>query len=277
MEAYVDDSRSDPRRSDWFVLAGHIATAEGWAGFSREWARLLDWAPVNPANGVHRFKMSEMGIGEESQERVQAFYRIIENSVTASLSVRLRLGSLENAKNRVMIPGSTMVWDFYEKPFNVCFKVLMDTFHLRKDEFAPEIPIAEKVDFIFDEQHEKAEIFRIWDKHLASRDDAVRQRYGAAPRFENDEQFLPLQAADLWAGAVRRWSEGDGAMDKLVTSNFGRFAAKRDYHFKIDIEISEDWLVRNILQTVRHGQPFSFTYDLDLSVPRPWGSKTFVA
>jgi hypothetical protein len=81
-----------------------------------------------------------------------------------------------------------------------------------------------------------------------------------------------LQGADLWAGAVRRWAEeGDDASQKLRNSDFGQFKAKRR-RFKLDLEITEDDLAKNILRTARAVNPAVVAYDLDLSVPWvfPW-------
>jgi len=271
-QAYLDDSVSDLTKGDYFVLAGHVASAEQWAAFSKEWETLLPWATVNPITGVRRFKMAEMGSSTIAKERVAAFYRVIEDNVTASISVRMKLSALENAKRRVVIPGINMKWDFFKGPYNFAFKALMDVFHTQKPTFAPEIPADEPVDFIFDRQTEMKAIYEIWEQYLATREPDARKRYGAVPRFEDDEDFLPLQGADLWAGAVRRWAEqGDGAWEKMRNSDFGQFKAKRR-RFKLDLELTEEDCVKNILLTVKASLPGAVAYDLDLSVPRefPW-------
>jgi hypothetical protein len=38
-----------------------------------------------------------------------------------------------------------------------------------------------------------------WTKYIELREEELKPLYGATPRFENDQEFLPLQAADLWA------------------------------------------------------------------------------
>jgi hypothetical protein len=63
----------------------------------------------------------------------------------------------------------------------------------------------EKIDFIFDEQTEKKVIYRIWDEFAETRPDSYRVTLGNTPRFENDQDFLPLQAADFWAWWARKW------------------------------------------------------------------------
>src|ERR1700688_2027339 len=43
------------------------------------------------------------------------------------------------------------------------------------------------------------------DRYVSGRPANIKGVYGAAPRFEDDQQVLPLQAADFWAWWVRKW------------------------------------------------------------------------
>ena len=45
---------------------------------------------------------------------------------------------------------------------------------------------------------------------------AVRERFGADPIRGDDKVILPLQAADLWVGLMRRSYEGDKAAQRLL-------------------------------------------------------------
>jgi hypothetical protein len=45
---------------------------------------------------------------------------------------------------------------------------------------------------------------------------AVRERFGSDPIRGDDKVILPLQAADLWAGLMRRSYEGDKAAQRLL-------------------------------------------------------------
>jgi len=62
LQAYIDDSY---KRNGEFVLAGHIATAESWAKFAKEWEALLPSAGTLASNGNYHFKMSEMAANPE--------------------------------------------------------------------------------------------------------------------------------------------------------------------------------------------------------------------
>jgi hypothetical protein len=83
---------------------------------------------------------------------------------------------------------------------------------------APQLPATEKIDFIFDSQTQKGAILRSWDEFMANRTPEVRRLYWSAPRFEDDNVFLPLQSADLWAWACRQWFEDGRPMvgDSMV-------------------------------------------------------------
>jgi Protein of unknown function (DUF3800) len=114
-------------------------------------------------------------------------------------------------------------------PPAVGFRGLVDGFHLERERIQSEIPLNETVDFIFDDQTEKSFIMSAWNEYLAARPDDIRDYYGATPRFENDQKFLPLQAADLWAWWVRRWYEEDAITvpDKMRAFDFGKWRGKR--------------------------------------------------
>jgi hypothetical protein len=67
--------------------------------------------------------------------------------------------------------------------------------------------IEEPIDFIFDNQNEKTAILNGWDLYRASAPERIHKLLGAMPRFEDDEQFLPLQAADMLAWWCRKWEK----------------------------------------------------------------------
>ena len=207
-QAFVDDSRS----KEEFVLGGHIATAENWAQFSKEWEELLPIG-TRAKNGQFHFKMTEMAGSPERMARVETFYRVIEKYVAMSISCRMNMSDFAQAYERVQSFAMQMRWsiDFakWQNPYYFLFRGLMDRFHDHREKIEAAIPLDEQVDFIFDDQSEKTFILTAWDEILALRPDRIQKYYGTTPRFENDQKFLPLQAADLWAWWVRDWYEED--------------------------------------------------------------------
>ena len=229
-QAFMDESFSDEE----FVLAGHIASAEAWAQFAEEWEELLP----NSGNGKVPLKMTKLMARDP--ERAQAFYRVIEKYVPVSISCRINMGDLKRALARAQkiatgVPTSDPFLKFcvdfgpWENAYNHVFRALLDNFHRNKATNAKYIPMDQKVDFIFDDRTEKKPILDAWDKFIENQEDDVRVEYGATPRFERDEDFFPLQAADLWAWQVRKWYEEDAAdfPDKMRDFNFGKWRGNK--------------------------------------------------
>lgn len=260
-QAFIDDSRD---RSGNFVLAGHIASAEQWIQFTKDWEEMLLHA-VRDKDGQFHFKMTEMAATPERMARVQAFYRIIERHVLMSVSCRINVNELARAKSRIFVHNLRIDWDYFNNPYMVAFRGLMDMFHTHRKSVEKLIPMGEQVDFIFDEQSEKKMIWDAWDEYIQERSDELRPLYGSAPRFENDKKFLPLQAADLWAWWIRRWHE-EGRPDKIESCDFGAWKSKRQDHARAAISFDEDQIVETIRRIIRPMiEPGRIIYDVRFS------------
>lgn len=254
IQAFVDESVSGSGQIDrFFVMAGHVATAEQWAKFVPEWETFLEWAPVGP-DGKRRFKLSEMGVGAESRFRVLSFYRVIEAHVSLSISVQFRLDDLERAKGRILIPGVKIDWGIVGDPYAVAFKAILQLFHHNREKFSEAIPPNEPVEFIFDDMSQKKPIRDAWEGFLATSTDEFRNSLANEPRFEKEERFLPLQAADLYAGLIRRVNEG-------WPQPFPGQAAKHDM-LLADATLTEDEMVNNFILGIRHDLPDNQIIDL---------------
>ena len=242
-QALIDDSYT----KEEFVLGGHIATAENWVQFSKDWEELLPFG-TRAKNGAFHFKMKEMAGNPERMARVEVFYRVIENYVSASISCRINQIEFAQAYERAQSFAFRMNWsvDFakWKNPYYFLFRGLMDRFHDHRELIKPAIPLEEQVDFIFDNQAEKSFILAAWDEIVANRPEEFHKYYGATPRFEDDQKFLPLQAADLWAWWVREWYEEDSAPvpDKMRILEFGKWRGKKPRH-NIAISYTEDQIV----------------------------------
>ena len=229
LQAYIDESEGELD----YVMAGHIATEEAWAKFSREWEALLPFAKAK--NGRHRFKMTEMVKFEDLRQHIPAFYRVIEDNVLVSISLRFAKEDLKRAQERAKeFMYSAFKFDAhigyrFENPWFIAYRGLMDTFHLHRQEYDGFLPTGEKVDFIFDERTESENIREEWEDYLNRREQGVAEQYGAVPRFENDEEFLQLQAADLWAYQVREWYEWEDSPmpQQMKNFDFGGWKGKK--------------------------------------------------
>ena len=149
------------------------------------------------------------------------------------------------------------------------FRALIDIFHTARihggDVASQLLPLDKKVDFYFDRHSSKGAIIAAWEDYLSARSDEVRDLYGATPRFEDDRDFLPLQAADFWAWWVRKSCE-TGSLGKLITEgDFGLWKGEINIP-SISMLCTEDHLVRSfstILQNRSEGgtaRPYDSMY-----------------
>jgi len=262
IQAYIDESCDE---GGVFVLAGCISDAESWAAFTKEWEEVLKYGILNK-HGRYHFKMSEMALNEERMSRVPLFLKIIEKYILGFVSAKIDISELKRALSRVRIPNVHINWGALSNPYYVTLRCLLDMFHLARNQMVDAIPLDEQIDFIFDYRDEKKTILSIWDEYIKARPDEVKKYYGAAPRFEDDEKFLPLQSADLWAWWVRKWYN-EGTPEKIKAVDFSEFnihATRK--HLKIEITFDEDQLVKIIKRTLREQiDADHFIYDVKFS------------
>jgi hypothetical protein len=260
LQAFIDDSY---RIDGLFVLGGYVASAEAWAEFSREWAELLPELGVRQKYGPPRFKMSEMA-RLRIMERVPHFYRIIEKHALFSLACKIDLAELEQAKSRIWIDGMHIEWGFLDNYFLTSWRFLLDNFHQIRVS-APALPPEDQeylrrvvsilaptdtpIDFYFDDHSSKSAVISGWDAFVAGRLEHVRALYGATPRFESDDAFLPLQAADFWAWWVRKGFEED-MIDRIGCGDFPTWQANRQIP-SIILAPTEDQMVNTIIAMAR--------------------------
>lgn len=252
LQAYVDDSYTE---NGVFVLAGYVATAAAWASFSQEWEKLLPTATRGPS-GKFRFKMSEMA---NQINRVPAFHCIIENHVLMAISCKIDLGDLERAKQRIWSDNIQIIWGPPHNPNNQVIGYLLTHFHRLRYErqlLVNLLPLDEKVDFYFD-LHSDINTLD-WDAFVASETSrSIRELYGAPARFEDDEEFLPLQAADFLAWWIRDGYQ-NGRLQSYLSGDFGFWRGKKAIPY-LNIMVSEDQLVEVFInqweRTLAPGSP----------------------
>jgi hypothetical protein len=268
LQAYIDDSYT---QGGVFVLAGYIATAEAWAEFSKEWDELLPLAKLGP-NDRRRFKMQEM-IAPAWIQNVPAFYRVIENHVALAVSIKIEIDDITRAMDRVWIEGQPIVWGKWANPTFLVVDMLMQGLHTARIKKSKELgnllPPDVPIDFYFDESTSQRDILEAWQGFLDIYHIVDRETYGATPRFENDEKFLPLQAADFWAWWTRKAYEENRESDIIHEQDFGSWRRTK-FIPTLRLEISEDQLVYHFISTLRHkGAPMNVPI-FDAKVhPRP--------
>jgi hypothetical protein len=246
-KAIIDDSQDE---NGTFVLAGYVARAEAWTKFTQEWQKLLPRTRKG-RSGKHRFKMNEMVQSEELRAHLPAFFRVIEAHVLGSIATIISTSDLRRVQARIFVPGAEIDWGVYANPYYVTYRCLMDKFHSARLRMANWIPPNEQVNFVFDMHSSQKEIRTSWDHYIAGRADDLRGFYGACPIFEDDEEFLPLQAADFWSWWVRKW-DVQGTPEKIRKWDFDGFGASEDKKFlRIEIRFNQDELARVMIDALR--------------------------
>lgn len=188
LQAYIDDSQTD---DEVLVMAGYVASFERWEAFSKDWQERLDMRPQWAS-----FKMAEvMASGsEQTMERASWFYRVIEDHAQAWVACAIDIKALRRATNELgmsrRIIDNQYIW---------AIKGIIDSTLL----FSHEIGLNEPVDFIFDMRGEKKHVRAGWETYEAFMLPHLKPFLGREPRFEDDHEFLPLQAADMLAWVAR--------------------------------------------------------------------------
>jgi hypothetical protein len=271
LQVFIDESYS---QDSTFVLGGYIASVEAWGRFAKEWEELLPLARKGNS-GLHRFKMSEMARDLKS---VAPFYHVIEKHVLMSIACRINISQFNRALERIWIPERRINWSgvnpnvymmmyfltvFYESRYRKTFDIFNDL-----------IPSDERVECIFDDINLKAAVIGSWDdfkRHLAPEE--LQGIWGPDPRFEDDEIFLPLQAADFWAWCVRDGFENN-RFDSYKQGDFGAFRGTIRIR-GIEISADEDQLADSLRRAAeRDAGPGISVYDAkfdppDKPLPRP--------
>ena len=188
--AYVDESEtiSPPV----FVLGGYIAPAENWARFSDAWQEVLDMRP--PMTSFHMVEVAARGWDDPIfAERLQRFYRVIEENVSAEFSCVVELDIVEKALAKFPFKVFGMT------PYRIGFQRLIYWVIKAKSEFG----LTGKVDFIFDKHVDSKKVDVEWGKIVENAPDVLSE-VAEKPRFLADDDIKPLQAADLHVWWVRK-------------------------------------------------------------------------
>ena len=242
LQAFIDESYTQYGKNDSFVLAGCIATAESWAEFAPEWEALLPKYGQTDKTGTRYFHASQ---APKNGAEHELFWRVIERRVPALVSCQFYLADFDNALKRLYYPDRCLEKARDVSPYTVAFFCLMNTFHNHFEEMTKAIPLGEKVDFYFDDNPEHKGFFRTaWDNYMQRASEENRRHlYGVEPRYEDDKEFKPLQAADFWASWIRRWYDEGGVSRVRIHKfdNFDRLPQKRLY---VDINWDEEGLAQ---------------------------------
>jgi hypothetical protein len=200
LRAFTDDSASDAGERRLF-MAGYLNRAEKWALFSEAWNEECRAAPR-----IEYLKMSEaQNLGDQFRgwskevrdEKLRRLGRVIRYFEPMSFEFSINREEF----NRVVVPASPRG---LKNPHLVACLAIMSGVSRFVAEKGGDIPI----DFIFDRQDGVSDVVDLtFDSLKENLPPDARHLIRGKPRFEDDKQLLPLQAADLLAWHLRREQE----------------------------------------------------------------------
>lgn len=230
IQAYIDDSYTD---GGVHVLAGYMARAEAWAEFSKDWEVLLPLARMGN-NGKHRFKMSEMA---HRMEFVPAFYNVIQKHAAFAVNFMISEADLERARARIWSDNVQIVWGPQDEIQNILFLRFIPAFFewCWEDERIRNWLGGDQIDIYFDNDIAPGWVCDEWEKLIREIPEHAQSFIGDRPKPADDEEFLPLQAADFWAWWSRKGYE-DGKMKEIGRGDFGSWKAQKVPGFQLSTD-----------------------------------------
>ncbi len=221
LQAFIDDSGNEPNQKH-FVLAGFLSTAERWAAFSDEWRAVLD-RPNPTALGFYKHTQAKSLKGEFSNRKGWT------DAERNKRELALAEVAARHAIYRFDVSVSHEDWAKYVRsvPLPQRRRLIADhPYVLLAGQALSAVAVIsnmeglhrEKVDFYFDSQEgfEPAlrEIWTDWRRSCATA--PIPVKIGDL-MFKDDTEFLPLQAADMFAGSLRFAHMTNEATSALVT------------------------------------------------------------
>ncbi len=229
LRAFFDDSRE---RGVVLILAGFIATVEQWHGFSERWEQSLTM--MSPR--WKAFKMSRVDLEDTAQlERVEYHYRIIEEFTEGAFCVAMPMQPLINVFDEYVVEAK------FRNPYYLAWHLVMSTFA----NFHRYNGWNKTLDVYFDKQTESKMVLQAWE--IISEKEGLGP-FNNPPMFRDDEDMLPLQAADLLAWWARKaWLQHGAFHNDLWLFPWEKKHPGPDYLFA---QINEDGIRQHFLNTM---------------------------
>jgi hypothetical protein len=258
LQLYVDESISHRRNRKAYVAAGYIASASAWADFSVEWEALLPLTRRG-RSGKYRFKMSEM---QAHMEKVPAFYEVIRRHALVAVSMTIFEDDFEAALARIWSDNTVLVINPVRELRYMVKTTIMEgiynylgrntgnsTINKLGDrvEKALEGNFGQPLDIYFDNESGSDLLLEWWQEMSEEKKWLAPESVGGMPRFEDDEDFLPLQAADFWAWWVRKGEEDD-TIQEIMDGKFGSWSSV-DHVPVLRLYTKEDMLVETFINS----------------------------
>ena len=232
LRLYIDDSDSpeSPERKA-FVLGGYIATPEAWTRFEEDWRDLLEPFDIpRGESGRRRFRMVEMA---RRFRDARPFYETIVRHVLGAVSLVIYEDELEAAKARVRRHNGEIPFTPFDDGRTLVKKILVQQLHEMMAD--PSILLmsegTKRFGQVLAENRDGTEIYfhrdesepcmtEWWQGYISAQQPDLDVPGTQTPQFVDDEEHLPLQAADFWAWWAWQAYE-NGSFQDFASGNFG--------------------------------------------------------
>jgi hypothetical protein len=232
IQAFVDDS-GGKGHSDHFFLAALVAEADAWTAFSTDWKSVLEAPPA-----IHRFKMSEAAAraGAFSRfsvhardKKLRALANVINRYVKFLVWSGVKLADHDDDWRRQHAHkdmGDVYFWPFQTLIMGTCLDLW-------------DHGVRQPFEILFDEQRIFGPRATRWYPMTQA---SVRHLYPDsasilpdAPKFGTDDDWLPLQAADLF-WCIRRGTDNPAKQEFDWLLAEMQNVKQSDYCYFIDAE-----------------------------------------
>ncbi len=200
LQVFVDDS-GGRNQGNWFAMAGLMCPAEEWAAFSEEWSACLNESPR-----IQYFKMHQAAklkgefsgfTKQQRDDKLRTLLRIINQHAPVLFTCTAHVGGLAAAN-----PRNKWFADPYFWPYQLMIMSVAEELSQWS------APWKGRFEIVFDEQVIFGPRARAWypiiRAYVESKNPAKAALLPVDPVFKSDSEFLPLQAADLFAWLFRR-------------------------------------------------------------------------
>ena len=231
LRAFFDDSGLDGK-SPVFVMAGFFAPVSEWERFSDCWTEILERHKPRPLRYLkmreaNSFREQFWGCGaDDRHETLKRATLCIRNHEIKPIISLIPISDY----NRIFL--SRRFQQFFDRPYFISlFSIITDVYKA-----AEQSGSTERVDFVFDSQQDSArEIFEQWPSFNRACAVQFRDMLGTFPQFEKDEEFPPIQAADMLCWLLRRYYVEKANGRDPVSSYHNQYLANMltSYHIRV--------------------------------------------
>lgn len=196
IQIFIDES-GGRTQGRYFVMAGLISTAEKWAAFSDAWRGCLDRAPRWKSLHMTEVASKRRRAGDEKRVVIEGklleLSAIIGEHVEAGIYIEIEVEPFYEVF-KDFNPKRRMDWLYFYAFYGIMMGTCMDLLDAK---------VKEKLEIIFDENKmhgpRTLQYYPLTREFMRVQHPASDLLLPPSPIFKTDDEFVPLQAADLMA------------------------------------------------------------------------------